>query len=297
MHSGVTVIIPTTAQLARKAEIVRCVESIRQSSRLPVQIIAAVNGSRFDAGICDWLKAQSDIQFTYVEKPSAPNAVWEGRKLVQTPYFSTVDDDDEYLPGATDIKLAGLLAAPQADLIVTNAYRRCGEVEELLYHHLREVPAQPLAMLFTANWLHNGNALFRSSSVGADLFADYRPFAEWTWLAFKLAMAGKVVQTLEQPTFRVHVTPGSLSQSDAYFDYYLPLYDSMLAAHPPKAVARLIRRRMGAALHDHSVRALDRGRWAEALAYHMRSLVLPNGTQYLSYTRHLLTYWLSPARP
>jgi len=286
----VTVIVPTTAQLSRRMEIMRCVQSIRDSSRLPVQIITVVNGQRSDPGICAWLRAQPDVYYAYVEMPSAPNAVLEGRKLVATPYFSTVDDDDEYLPGATDLKLAALTAAPQADLVVTNAYRNFNHQDELLYSHLAAVPAQPLASLFLANWLHNGNALFRSATIGVNYFTDYRPYAEWTWLAFKLGMDHKRVLTLEQPTFRVHCTPGSLSQSDAYFDYYLPLYESMLAARPPPAIARLVRRRIGAAQHHHSVRALEGGRWREALGWHWRSLLLPGGLQYLSYTRHLLRY-------
>ncbi len=288
----VTVIVPTTAQLSRRMEIMRCVQSIRASSQAAVHIITVVNGNRYDPDICAWLQAQPDVQYVYVEMPSAPNAVLEGRKLVATPYFSFVDDDDEYLPGATDLKLATLSAAPQADLVVTNTYRNFNNQDELLYSHLAEVPAQPLASLFVANWLNNGNALFRSATIGVDYFQDYRPYAEWTWLAFKLIMDHKRVLTLEQPTFRVHCTKGSLSQSDAYVDYYLPLYESMLAAGLPADITRLVRRRMGAAQHHHSVRALEGGRWREALSWHWCSLLLPGGLQYLSYTRHLLRYWV-----
>ncbi|CAN7659111.1 glycosyltransferase family A protein [Pseudoduganella sp. LjRoot289] len=290
--SDVTVIVPSTAQLSRQAEIGRCIRSIRTSSALPVQIIVVVNGTRFDQGICDWLKAQPDVQFVYAELGSAPNAVLEGRRLVRTPYFSFLDDDDEYLPGATDLKRAELLSHPGADLVVTNAFRRCGMEERVLYSHLREVAQQPLLGLFDGNWLHNGNALFRTSAVDTEYFTNYKPYAEWTWLAFKLAMAGKTVHTLEQPTFRVHVTPGSLSQSDAYFAHYLQLYDSMLAAHPPAAVQHIIRRRISAALHDYSERALERAQGMDALRYHLRSLLQPGGLRYLGYTRHVLWHLL-----
>lgn len=288
----VTVIVPTTAQLSRRMEIGRCLDSIRASSALPVKIIVVVNGRRYDDGVCAWLRAQPDVRYAYVELPSAPNAVWEGRRMVDTPYFSMVDDDDEYLPGATDLRLAALRDRPDADLVVTNAYRRFEGVDALLYHHLAQVQREPLAMLFEANWLTNGNALYRSDSVGADYFANYQPYAEWTWLAFKLSLDGKQIVTLEQPTFRVHVTGGSLSQSDAYFEFYLSLYQQMLAAAPPPAIARLIRRHLSGAQHDHSVRALGRGRWREALDWHWRSLRQPGGLQYLSYTRHFLLRFL-----
>lgn len=284
----VTVIIPTTAQAARSGQIRRCVASIRASSVRRTLIVAVINGHRPDPAVCAWLQADADVQCIFVPLPSAPHAVWQGRQQVRTPFFSTIDDDDEYLPHATDQKLAALQAHHGADLVVTNALRRCDGHEALVYQYMAPARRQPLADLFRANWLNSGNALYRSSSVPARYFEDYRPYAEWTWLAFKLGMDAKVVATLEQPTFRVHVTAGSLSQSTAYFEHYLLLYQHMLAAGPPRAVVRLIRRRLSASQHDHSVRALGRGDWRQALRWHWRSLLHPGGLQYLTYTRHLL---------
>lgn len=292
----VTVIVPTTAQQARFGAIKRCIESIRGSSGHPVPILAVVNGARFDDAVCAWLRAQHDVRCEYLATPSAPNAVWHGRKLVATPFFSTLDDDDEYLPGATDIKLTAMRADADVDLVVTNAYERVNGVDDLLYFsHLLAVPDQPLLSLFVANWLHNGNALYRSATIGPDYFADYRPYGEWTWLAYRIALDGRKIMALDIPTFRYHVTPGSLSQSEAYFDSYQPLFRHMLARNPPRQVARLIRRKMGANWHDHSARALEQGKWRHALSCHLRSLLLPDGWKYLSYSRHLLTPWR--ARP
>jgi hypothetical protein len=64
--------------------------------------------------------------------PSAPNAVKRGREFIKTPFFSTLDDDDEYLPGSTDLKLAVLKSNPKLDLIVTNGYRRRNEIDEIV---------------------------------------------------------------------------------------------------------------------------------------------------------------------
>lgn len=286
--SKVTVIVPTTAQRSRFSEIQRCVASIRASSVNPIHIIAVVNGARHDSEVCAWIKAQPDVQFEYAEMPSAPNAVLVGRKLVATPYFSTLDDDDEYLAGATDLKLGVLDASPDADLVVTNAYRRCGADEAVLYSHLDSVPDQPLASLFHANWLTNGNALFRTATIPVSFFNDFRPYAEWTWLAYKLSLAGKRVASILVPTFRVNVTEGSLSSSDAYVDHYLPLYRSMLALNPPPAIAALVRRKMSAAWHLQSARELQRKKWGAAVQSHLRSLFLPGGLRYLSYSARLL---------
>jgi hypothetical protein len=284
----VTVIVPTTAQRSRFSEIQRCIASIRASSINPIQIIAVVNGSRFDDEVCDWLKEQADLQYEYDVMPSAPNAVLHGRRLVTTPYFSTLDDDDEYLVGGTDLKMQVLDASPETDLVVTNAYRLCGSEEAVIYSHLDRVPDQPLASLFEANWLHNGNALFRTASIHEVFFDNFRPYAEWTWLAYKFSLAGIRVETILQPTFRVHVTAGSLSQSDAYVDYYLPLYQSMLALTPPPEIEALIKRKMSAAWHLQSERELKRKQWGAAVRSHFRSLFLPGGVRYLSFSARLV---------
>jgi hypothetical protein len=228
------------------------------------------------------------VLFVYVELGSAPNAVLEGRKLVRTPFFSCLDDDDEYLPGTSDDKCAELLAHPEADLVITNSYRRSGDQETLTFSDLQGAAREPLLSLFERNWLNNGNVMFRSSSVGVHYFVNYFPYVEWTWLAFKLSMDGKKVHALDIPTQRVHVTPNSLSQSAAYRDSYMQLYRSMLDAQPPLPVRHRIERRMAAVLHDQSEDALRRGEWAAAMRYHVRSLLGRGGWQYLSYTRHLL---------
>lgn len=284
----VSVIIPTMASAARAELLKRAVHSIRASSCQPIKIIAVVNGNRFDAAVCHWLKAQPDIRFEYVEKPSAPNAVLRGRELVETEFFSALDDDDEYLQGSTDQKLVLLQADAKADLVVGNYYQHRDGREFLSYDRLNAVPAEPLEMLMEFNWLHNGNALFRTASIDVRYFQDYHAFAEWTLVAFRLALDGKKVAVVDAPVFRCNEeTPGSLSKSPAYFQAYLPLFKRMLGLAPPRHVVRMIHRKIGAAYHDASVDALHDGRRATAVLHHLRSLVCTDGLRYLSYTRHL----------
>ena len=287
----VTVIVPTMATRARAATLRRALDSIRASAREALAIVVVANGARADPALCDWLRTQRDIRFAHLATPSAPNAVRHGRSLVATPFFSTLDDDDEYLPDATAHKLAALAADPAADLVVSNGYRHRDGRDEPYYTDLAGVADDPLARLFAANWLHNCNALFRSARVGPEFFADYHPYLEWTWLAFRLALAGRKVAVLDVPAFRYHDTPGSLSKSRAYGETLLALYRRMLAAQPPAAVARLIRCRMGAAWHADSVRALGRGERRRALYCHLRSLCLPGAGRYLAYSRRLAPGW------
>lgn len=284
----VSVIIPTTAEVSRYARLVRCVESIRHSSATKIQIIAVVNGAKADEEVCNWLQRQEDVLFHYVETPSAPNAVLEGRKLVRTEFFSTLDDDDEYLAGATDRKQSLLANEPTIDLVVTNScFTRDGS-DHCIYQHLSRVPANPLRELFVKNWLNSGNALYRSDAIGIDCFADPHPFVEWTWLGFKFATDGKRIQTIDEATHRIHASAGSLSFSNGYVEAYIPLFTRMLACAPPKTIRRIIAAKKSAAFHKLSEIALAQGRRGTAFDFHLRSLLLPGGLKYISYTRKLM---------
>jgi hypothetical protein len=273
-----------------RAELVqRAVLSVRRSSALPVTIIVVVNGNRSDPGLVAWLREQHDVQLEILAQPSLPHALLRGRELVRTPYFSTLDDDDEYLGNAIDLRLEAIRESG-ADLVVTNGFRYCSGTIERSYDTLEKVSANPLEELFRTTWLHNGNALYRSDSVGREFFADHHAYAEWTWLAYRLALTGKRIAVLETPTFIYYDTPGSLSKSAAYRAAYISLYRKMLEANPPPAVVRCIKRRIQAGWHDLSCDALDHGRRLEALRCHVRSLAA-GGVRYFSFGRRLLPGW------
>lgn len=289
-----SVIVPTLADSARATQIERCVRSIRLSSSAPISIIVVVNGSRYDASICKWLQSQSDIRFEKIDQPSLPGALLRGRTLVNTPFFSTLDDDDEYLPGSSDRKLLALEASPNAAYAVGNGFRHEADSDFPLYRDFGAINLDPLGSLFRVPWLNSGNAVYRTDSVSPGYFEDLHQYAEWTWLAFRLCLDGKVVRVVDEPCVRINVTPGSLSHSESYRNAYLTLYERMLSLGPPPAVVRLIRRRIGAAWHDRSTFALSRGERREALMNHLRSLVLPGGLRYVGYTRRLLPGWPTP---
>lgn len=284
--SEVTVIIPTTAEFKRTSEIKRCIASIRSSSKLPVHILTVVNGSRFDPGVCNWLKEQTDVQFEYVELPSAPNAVLHGRKLVKTKFFATLDDDDEFVVGSTDVKSEVLRSNADIDLIITNTMHRRGGNALTWYSRLNEVSEDPLTSMFHQTWLNSGNALYRTSSVGVEFFEDWKPFAEWTWLAFKIAIARKRVGVINEGLNIINVTEGSLSQSIAYERSYLTLFESMLAVNPPPEIADMIKRKISAYWHDRAERLLRERHHISAVLCHLRSMLHPGGLRYMSFSRH-----------
>lgn len=270
----------------RAALLRRAIVSVRASSAGPVRIIAVVNGGRADPAVCDWLAAQPDVVLDHVAAASAPGAVLKGRNRVHSGFFATLDDDDEYLPGTMDRRIALLRADPQADLLISNAYRCCEGVDRLFHERLSEVQADPLTCVMRANWLTSGNALYRTAAVGLAYFQDFHPYAEWTWLAFRLALNGKRIAILDEPACRHHDTAASLSKSQGYAQSYLPLFKRMLEGAPPPAVVRMIRRKIAATCHDASVAALGDGRRLEAWRQHWHSLT-SGGLQYLPYTRYL----------
>lgn len=290
-HADVTVIIPTVAEKSREDEIKRCIESVRNSSSSKINIITVVNGNRYDEAVCGWLKAQSDISVEFLEKGSAPNAVSYGRSLVDTPFFSTLDDDDEYLEGSTDAKLAVLEADSSADLVVTNGFLHLEGKDILFYSNMENVANEPLESLFVENWLNSGNALYRSDTVGVKFFKNYHPFGEWTWLAFQLLMAGKSLASVDFPTFRLYDTAESLSKTDAYNMAYFALFKRMLAANPPVLIKKVVGQKIGAAYHTEASRNLAAGKKFKAIKNHFSSLFYPGGFHYLLFGRKLLPGW------
>jgi glycosyltransferase involved in cell wall biosynthesis len=283
----VTIIIPTLCEPARRAQLLRAISSIHAASVDPVSILVVVNGQRFEKSLVDGLRARDDVRVMQVAESSQTNAQLVGRKTVETDYFAFLDDDDEYLPGALDRRVA-MLAGNSAAVAVTNGYWCSSGVDHLLYSRMSKVANDPLNELFHENWLNNCNHLYRSNIVGIHYFEAAPALFEWTWLAFRLTMDGKTIVADDAATFRVNDTPGSLSKSAKFMASRVDLYDRMLALGPERAIAALIRRRKSSAWHEVSAAEMEAGRRREAIAAHLRSLTCHwSGWRYAAYSRHI----------
>ena len=283
----VSVIIPTMASSERAKLLLRAIGSIRASSLEPIRIIVVINGERFDLSVRDWLQSQPDVDIEWVLSASAPGAILRGRECVRTEFFSTLDDDDEYLPCTTERRILLLRANPEADVLISNAYIMSSGVDRLFYQNLPEVATDPLICLLRRNWLTSGNALFRTTAIGLPYFQGYHPYAEWTWLGFRLALDKKRIVILNEAVCRHHDTHNSLSKSHEYVRSYIPLFQRMLECSPHSAAARMIRRKISASYHDASVSALRAGLLREAWREHWNRVIQPGGLRYLPYTRYL----------
>lgn len=284
----VTAIVPTLAERTRREGLLRAIESLRNASSEPLRIIVVVNGSRFDPDTVSLLRGVPDVKVVQMEIGSLPYAIEVGRGLVETPYFCFLDDDDEYLPGAIDLRLHALESDPEADLVVTNGYRYDGMQSSLALKPLDGVSRDPLGSLFEGNWLASCGGLFRSERVTRAVFTDINAYTEWTWIAFRLAREGWKVAVVDAPTFRINETAGSASKSDAYRRAFLVLYRRMLDAGLPKELERRAKGRISDVWHDLAVVELGRGNRAEAWRCHLSSLRFAHGMRYLAFTRRML---------
>ncbi len=235
------------------------------------------------------LKHRKDVEVIKIDEASLNKAHLAGRQAVATPFFSFLDDDDEYLAGALDTRLKALREDSEADLTVTNGFSFLSGQDRILYSRMSRVRASPLNALFNENWLHNCNHLFRSASVTEEYFKNSHSYMEWTWLAFRLAMDKMTVAVVDAPTFRYYDTPGSMSKSSTFLMSRTALYYRMLDMNPGKEIVRIIRARLCNAWHDISVHELSAGNRGQAAKHHLKSLSSHwTGLKYLPYTRRLI---------
>ncbi len=281
-------IIPTLACEERGQMLRRAIASVVEESRVPVETVVVVNGNRWNADLVNEIRKLPHVRLVQVELGSLPNAISVGRRLVSAPYFSFLDDDDEYLPGAVDSRVGVLQGNPEIDVVVTNGYRNVGGVDEPAFAGAPDLQPDPLLALFRRNWLPSCGGTFRTATVTADLFDQVAGGLEWTWLAYSIAVAGRTVHAIDEFTFRIHDTPLSESKSDAYLLNQVACFQRMLAKSPRADITSLLRRELAHVFHDVSDFHLRRGNRRLAWRNHLASLGTWYGLRFLPYSRHLL---------
>jgi hypothetical protein len=292
MSAVLTIIIPTVCSEQRRASLLRAIASALASTPQESLVLVVANGPWVSDRLYEELRDLPRVQSVRLEKGSLPNAMIAGRKLVETEFFGFLDDDDELLVDASELRLKQLQAQTDADVAVINGFRELAGRRELLVPTLRDVAAEPLRTLLQANWLASCAALFRSSAVGLDVFLHPQPLAEWTWLAFRLALLKKRLCVVELPGYVIHDTPASLSKSQAYLEGYVSLFDRMLTEQIPRwARLRILQKRCDT-LHQLADRALQAGSYGAAWRFHVKSLGSHVGLKYFLFGRKIARGWL-----
>jgi glycosyltransferase involved in cell wall biosynthesis len=284
----ITVIIPSLCDSKRAESLVRAIESIKSASARPVRIVVVVNGQRYDPELLAHIRARPDVEVLQLREGSQVLAQRAGRAVVNTEFFSFLDDDDEYLPGALDQRVQ-LIEASGADVAVTNGFRVSNGVNAPLYARMAYVAPNPMAELFFQNWLCDCNHLFRTATIDQQYFENTPPLMEWTWIAFRLAHEGKKIASSDTMGFLCHDTPGSLSKTSEFFSCRVSLYERMLSLRPERAAGRMIKKKLTAAWHDIATAEHEAGNTSSSFRAHLRSMSAHwSGLKYLPFTRHLV---------
>jgi hypothetical protein len=286
----VSVIIPTLASANRRDQLLRAVRSVQQSSIFEqVCILVVVNGSQWDPSTLNWLESRESVSVHRLEVRSLPEAIRHGRALVATEFFCFLDDDDELLPLSLERRLQSLITRPEIDLAVSTGVIRIAGIESRAHQHFARVSQDPLIELFRENWLASCGGMYRTDSIGQKYFDHYQDFAEWTWLAYQLALDGRLMSFVDEPLFVINDTINSRSKNPECRRAYLDLYCKMTERQPPNPVQLLIEERISNVLHELSEEHLEQGELIKAIKMHVKSLVHAGGLKYTSYTRHLVT--------
>jgi hypothetical protein len=250
--------------------------------------IVVLNGTRSSPDAVEALTRRRDIRCLWLDHGGHVDARFLGRKAVDTEFFGLLDDDDEYLPGAAQIRLRALASNPASDAVITNGYQReNGGVDILDPTDMSAFQADPLGTLMDTSWLHSAAGLFRTEQVPANYLESPRSM-ELTYLALKLALTRSLL-FLDVPTYRWHRgTPESLSATSDYMLGEVEALRRMLTLSVPPRIRKRLRQKYSASLHCRSDFERRSGRYLAAWRFHLMSLGFRAGLCYLGYTRHLL---------
>lgn len=281
-----TVIIPTLASSSRRDSLIRAIKSVSDQNEVATEILVVVNGDKFDPVLVEKLKSRSDIRILQLSKPSLTNAIFEGRKAIKTPFFSFLDDDDEYLPDSNLKRIIKLKSSPNCVMVASMGIRKYDDKSIPSAYNLRAALLDPFGELAINNWMTSCGGIFRADLVKSEVFRHIPQHHEWTYLAYKILTLGPFC-IVDEACYVIHDTPGSLSKTSAYFQATADVLREILRLDLPPPVYRSVRLRLSKAEHDLASQALLNGFRIKAIRHHIASLLLPGGLTYIYFTRHL----------
>lgn len=283
----VSVIMPTKAMSERAALIQRALDSILSQERVRVFPIVVVNGVDRDPSLTDAIVHDRRLEVIELEPSGIPGALRAGREAVTTEWFASLDDDDQFLPGALSRRVEALRARNEFDTVITNGILRSNGVDRLHREEMASLEEAPLDALAHGNWLLPGAWLCRTDRVGGWLFDDMPNALECTYLAIRFAQSCKAC-FLDEPTVVWHRdTPGSASKSRRYILDCHAALGKLLALSLPARTKRWLSARRAEVAHRIADAQLHERQLACAWRWHLRSLSHPAGWRYLTFTLRL----------
>jgi glycosyltransferase involved in cell wall biosynthesis len=208
-RESILVIIPTLATKERGDYLHRAIDSVISQREVRAIPLVVANGPNCDPSILESLHSNNKIRFEYNNEASMPKALLTGREIVDTPFYSELDDDDMLLPDALKIRLNVMQHKPDTDVVITSGFISNGKKQIINIIDFSEIQSNPLHTLMKTNWFLPGSALFRTATVTQDFFEGMPKYLEWTYLAYRLS-SSKKISFVNTPTL-VHYTHHSFS--------------------------------------------------------------------------------------
>ncbi len=284
----ITVVIPTAVRPERRDALIRAIASASLDAASLHEIIVVANGPHAIGADVEFIRRLPFVRMVTIRTGHYPLARRIGYELVRSQYFCSLDDDDELLAGALDARLDYMCANPTVDVLVSNGFdgqSSDGQIDDALLAHAAR---DPLGALLRGNWLANCGGTFRASTVSNDVFGPTFRHYEWTFTAIKLALQYRIGFVTERH-FRYHDSPGSLSKTAEYLLAESTVWERAEALTRRTADWHRVRRRLGAAYHSAADLLMASGELRAAWVAHLKSLGLPGGLRYATFTRHL--FW------
>lgn len=287
-RDAVCVLVATLASSDRAPYVLRALDSLRAQSKVYARPIVVVNGQVADPALVAKIERERDVTVLYRPEANLPRALAAGRRLVDTPFFAQLDDDDELLPNALELRLQRITKLDRPDAVVTNGLIRAGSLETESMADFQVVERDPMRTLMERNWMLPGSALFRTDALTEAVFEATPRFLEWTYIGLLLASRYRLALLASPTVIHYDDHAFSVNRSRECTLGRPHAFEAVLALDLPAAVKRQLRVKRGAAWHMAAQAAATGDRNGSAWAAHLRSLTAPGGWRYISYTRHLL---------
>jgi len=287
-NRAVTIIIPTLGLRERATSLQTAIASAAEQTGVCPTVIVVLNGALRDAEVERALREDRRVTLLVRESRGLPAALAAGRAMVNTPWFTALDDDDYLLPGALLLRVCALEERPDCAAVITNGYRRNGSGDELHIRADSGVHEDPLRSMLKGNWLLPGSWLCRTDFVGVNVFEEMPSFLECTYLALRIAAEHPILWR-DTPTVVYSVgSPAAESLSRAYVLGQVDGLRRIIRLDLPDDVRRALRSRIAGAYHAAADHERMAGSLLAAWRWHAASLMQPSGWRYLTFTRHLL---------
>lgn len=288
---SVTVIIASTACTYRKLCLQSALDSVSAQTYKNVSVLLVANGPKVDESLLQELSGKKGINVITSNVGCYPSALLLGRQNINSDYFCFLDDDDLLTPNSIEDRIKEFRLSPYLDLVVGNGERvtENDRIEVIRKEMFSEFDASPVnsLMIPKGNWLASCSGLFKTKSITCDYFEDHAKYAEWSYLAVKLALS-RNIKLIANHCYQVNHTENSLSSSD---NYLLGLYQYLLKLrqlNTPKRFRKRLQTKITNFEHSLSehYRSTNKNK---AWCYHLRSLSTLDGfVKYIFYSRKLL---------